>query len=109
MLSGGLYDPQDKELADERLQARLLLRKLNSTPENERKIRAKLIKQLIPNTTANLWIQSPFYCDYGYNIIAGENVFFNFNCTVLDVTKVNIGSRTLFGPNVQIYLSLIHI
>jgi maltose O-acetyltransferase len=33
----------------------------------------------------------------------GEKVFFNFNCVVLDVTYVTIGSRTLFGPNVQIY------
>jgi maltose O-acetyltransferase len=103
MLNGLFYDPQDKELAEERLQARLLLRKLNETPETEKKLRAKLSKQLIPNTAANLWIQSPFYCDYGYNIVAGENVFFNFNCTVLDVMKVTIGSRTLFGPNVQIY------
>lgn len=27
----------------------------------------------------------------------------NFNCVVLDVCKVTIGSRTLCGPNVQIY------
>jgi maltose O-acetyltransferase len=33
----------------------------------------------------------------------GEKVFFNFNCVVLDVAQVTIGSRTLFGPNVQIY------
>jgi maltose O-acetyltransferase len=30
-------------------------------------------------------------------------VFFNFNCVVLDVAEVRIGSRTLFGPAVQIY------
>jgi len=30
-------------------------------------------------------------------------VFFNFNCVVLDVMQVKIGSRTKFGPNVQIY------
>src|SRR5690606_13722448 len=45
----------------------------------------------------------PFYCDYGYNIMLGEKVFFNFNCVVLDVMKVVSGSRTLIGPNVQIY------
>lgn len=28
---------------------------------------------------------------------------FNFNCVVLDVMQVTIGSRTLFGPHVQIY------
>ncbi len=30
-------------------------------------------------------------------------MFFNFNCIVLDVAPVIVGSRTLFGPNVQIY------
>jgi maltose O-acetyltransferase len=33
----------------------------------------------------------------------GEKVFFNFNCIVLDVAPVFIGSRTMFGPNVQVY------
>lgn len=57
----------------------------------------------MPKAGAELWVQPPFYCDYGTNIIAGDNVFFNFNCVVLDVNQVKIGSRTLFGPNVQIY------
>ena len=33
----------------------------------------------------------------------GERVFFNFNCVVLDVCRVRLGSFTLFGPAVQIY------
>lgn len=37
------------------------------------------------------------------NIELGERVFFNFNCVVLDVCRVQIGSFTLFGPAVQIY------
>lgn len=32
--------------------------------------------------------------------------FFNFNCVILDVMKVSIGSRTLFGPNAQIYTAM---
>jgi len=36
-------------------------------------------------------------------LFIGERVFFNFDCTVLDVAPVTIGSRTMFGPNVQIY------
>ena len=47
-------------------------------------------------------MQPPFYCDYGGNIELGERVFFNFNCVVLDVCPVRIGSFTLFGPGVQI-------
>ena len=48
-------------------------------------------------------MQPPFFCDYGTNIALGERVFFNFNCVVLDVCPVRIGSFTLFGPAVQIY------
>ena len=57
----------------------------------------------MPQASPDLWLQPPFYCDYGYNIKVGERVFFNFNCIVLDVAPVIIGSRTLFGPNVQVY------
>ena len=49
------------------------------------------------------WMQPPFHCDYGRNIELGERVYFNFNCVVLDVCPVRIGSFTLFGPGVQIY------
>ena len=50
-----------------------------------------------------MWIQPPFYCDYGTNISVGQKVFFNFNRVVLDVMQVEIGSNVLFGPAVQIY------
>ncbi|GHA54706.1 maltose O-acetyltransferase [Pontibacter akesuensis] len=103
MHSGELYDALDKQLSKERLQARLLLKALNDSREDQETERAKLLKELIPNAGEGLWIQPPFYCDYGTNIQIGERVFFNFNCVVLDVMQVTIGSRSLFGPNVQIY------
>jgi maltose O-acetyltransferase len=103
MLAGELYDALDKQLSDERLRTRLLIKKLNDSSEDEIEIRNQILKELIPNAGPGLWLQPPFYCDYGSNIFIGEKVFFNFNCVVLDVTFVTIGSRTLFGPNVQIY------
>lgn len=103
MLSGELYDALDKELSEERLKARLLIKSLNESREDMADERRGILKELLPNTGGNLWIQPPFYCDYGSNIEIGESVFFNFNCVILDVAKVTIGSRTLLGPNVQIY------
>lgn len=103
MLAGELYNAVDKQLSEERLQTRLLIKRLNDTREDEEDARSAILKELIPNAGAGLWLQPPFYCDYGSNILIGEKVFFNFNCVVLDVTFVTIGSRTLFGPNVQIY------
>ena len=103
MLSGELYDPLDEQLVDERTKARLLLKELNYTGEDELEKRDSILKRLLPNAGIGLWLQPPFYCDYGTNIKLGEKVFFNFNCVVLDVALVTIGSRTIFGPNVQIY------
>jgi maltose O-acetyltransferase len=103
MLAGELYDALDKELTEERITARLLLKKLNDSREDEPGERDRILQQLLPNAGEGLWLQPPFYCDYGTNIFLGEKVFFNFNCVVLDVAKVSIGSRTLLGPNVQVY------
>jgi maltose O-acetyltransferase len=103
MLSGELYDPLDKQLAEERRRARMLIKELNETIEDDAEKRNRILKELIPDAGAELWLQPPFYCDYGTNMKVGEKVFFNFNCIVLDVAQVSIGSRTLFGPNVQIY------
>ena len=103
MLAGELYDPLDKELSDDRLRTRLLIKELNDTREDEVEERKRILKNLIPDAGADLWLQPPFYCDYGSNMKLGDKVFFNFNCVVLDVAAVTIDSRTLFGPNAQVY------
>ena len=103
MLEGELYNAFDPELSAERIRARLLIKQLNESPEDQPDTRKNILQALIPHSGQSLWIQPPFYCDYGSNIYTGENVFFNFNCVILDVMAVTIGNRTMFGPNVQIY------
>ena len=49
------------------------------------------------------WVEPPFHADYGTNLRFGDNVFINFNCTVIDTCLVSIGSRTLVAPNVSFY------
>ncbi len=102
MLAGELYNAQDPQLLAERQRAQLLFQELNATPANQ-PARARLLRELLPHAGAELGLTSPFYCDYGTNITLGDQVFFNFNCTILDVAAVRIGSRTLFGPGVQVY------
>jgi len=103
MLSGEKYLGNDKELVKERIQAKKLLHKINITEYWVNKNTRKLIAELLPNSKNVVHIEPPFYCDYGYNIECGENVFFNVNCVVLDTMKVKIGSNVLFGPGVHIY------
>lgn len=103
MLAGELYDPMDHELVATRERARDLCQTLNATREAEHDERRRILKDLFGEGGDTVWMQPPFFCDYGSNIELGERVFFNFNCIVLDVCRVRIGSFSLFGPAVQIY------
>jgi maltose O-acetyltransferase len=103
MLAGSLYDPMDPELVRDRDRARDLCQDLNATREGQLEERRDLLRRLFGRGGETVWMQPPFFCDYGTNILLGERVFFNFNCVVLDVCRVTIGDFTLFGPAVQIY------
>lgn len=103
MLAGELYDPLDPELVRARNRARDLCQDLNSTREGDQETRRRILSELFASGGDSVWMQPPFFCDYGFNILLGERVFFNFNCVILDVCRVTIGDCTLFGPAVQIY------
>ncbi len=106
MLSGERYEPMDPELVMLRERARNLCQALNATRETQEEERHQLLRELFGAGGDTVWMQPPFYCDYGSNIELGERVFFNFNCVVLDVCPVRIGSYTFFGPGVQILTPL---
>ena len=106
MLAGELYNALDPELVTARNRARDLCQALNRSREEDVEERRRILQDLFGAGGDTVWMQPPFYCDYGSNIELGERVFFNFNCVVLDVCTVRIGSFTLFGPAVQIYTPL---
>ncbi|HYD53014.1 MAG TPA: sugar O-acetyltransferase [Gemmatimonadaceae bacterium] len=106
MLAGELYDALDPELVAMRTRARELCQGLNATSEGDEEGRRRILRALISVGGDTVWMQPPFYCDYGSHIELGERVFFNFNCVVLDVCRVLIGDYTMFGPGVQILTPL---
>lgn len=104
MIAGEFYNALDPELTRMRAEARALLTQINQSIQDIREgERLELCRRLFGKTGKGLWLQPPFYCDYGKNIELGENVYFNFNCVILDVAKVIIGSNVFCGPNVQFY------
>jgi maltose O-acetyltransferase len=102
MLAGELYNALDAQLSAERQRARNLLKRLNDSREDEQEERSRILRKLFGKET-DAYIQPPFFCDYGSNITLGTNVFFNFNCVILDVAPVKIGDYVLFGPSVQVF------
>lgn len=103
MLAGEMYDAMDAELVTRGEHTRDRCQALNSTREGEQATRRSILQELFGKGGDTVLMQPPFFCDYGTNIELGEKVFFNFNCIVLDVCLVRIGSYTMFGPVVQIY------
>jgi len=102
MLAGELYEPLDPVLCQERERCRELCKQFNDSREHQQEERKRILAELFGVET-DARVQPPFFCDYGTNIRLGSRVFFNFNCVVLDVMPVTVGSNVLFGPSVQIY------
>src|SRR5215469_2101364 len=95
MIAGELYDTLDAELTAARERARDLCQSLNATREGEQDRRRAILRELFTKGGDTVWMQPPFYCDYGSNIFLGGRGFFNFNCVVLDVCRVTVGDYTL--------------
>lgn len=103
MIAGEYYVSGDVTLIKDRRRAKNLLHRLNVTEYRITKKAREIIAELIANAGSNLYIEPPFHCDYGYNIMCGDNVYFNVNCVVLDSAPIHIGSHVFFGPNVHLY------
>ncbi|MBT0810452.1 sugar O-acetyltransferase [Litoribacter ruber] len=103
MLNGEFYDSRDPELIRIYHKARKLLLEYNNLNSENIKEREKILKLLFDFVGKGIWIEAPFYCDYGENISIGENTFVNTNCMFLDNNKISIGKNGLIAPYVQIY------
>lgn len=77
--------------------------RFNRTPVDDAARVCRCARALIPGIPASAKVVQPFYCDLGWRIELGEEVFVNMGCTFLDCGGVRIGARTKLGPNCQLY------
>ena len=103
MIKGELYIASDEVLVNERLNARRLTRVFNNTLEDEIEKRTEILRELLGEVGKNIYIEPTFKCDYGYNIKVGDNFYANFDCVMLDVCPITIGSNVFLAPGVHIY------
>lgn len=103
MIAGEPYLAGDPELAAARSRARKLCRAFNGTDDEDVERRRELLGELLGSMGRGLWIEPPFFLDYGAQTTIGDDVFINTGCVILDCAAVTIGDRVLFGPGVQIY------
>ena len=102
MRSGEPYRYDDPEIGDSLERAKRLCSRLMLMTEYDEDYR-EIISLLVPDMHETALIVPPFHCDHGSGIHLSENVFINYNCTMLDGADISIGKNTLIGPNCSFY------
>jgi Acetyltransferase (isoleucine patch superfamily) len=103
MLAGDLYIAHDDELRKDFKHAKKLVRLYNHTTEEQPDERKRLIKELFKQSGSGVYLEPPFYTDYGCNTVVGDNFYANYECIILDIANVTIGNNVFFGPRVGLY------
>ncbi len=98
----GLLYITDASVLEVQKRARRLTQKLNTMDRSDYEGIAKVVWELL-GRGEEVFINPPFYCDYGDRIEIGKGTFINYNCTILDTGRVRIGDYAQIAPNVSIY------
>lgn len=101
--TGELYLPMDESVLKEQFDCLEKQYEYNATRPHETEKRQALLKEMLAEMGENCYIEPPLHANWGgKHIHLGNNVYANFNLTVVDDTHVYVGDCTMFGPNVII-------
>ena len=104
MLAGEIYSADDPEVLKELNEVKDIIHEYNRLRPSDFASRLSLLKGLLGHVGDDkVFINQPFFCDYGKHIRLGKRFFANFGLTVLDEAFVTIGDDCFLGPNVNIY------
>ena len=103
MDSGRLYFPGDEEILKEQSACLELLYDFNQTRPGEMARRMELMKQMFAEIGENCYVEPPLHSNFGgKHVHMGNDVYANFNLTLVDDADIYIGDNCMFGPNVTV-------
>ena len=102
MVSGLPYDPSDPQLLDARAYIRVAQRQYATLSPLEPDEQRRALSAMLGSCGSGAFIEPPVYFDYGSNTHLGSGAYLNYNCVLLDVAPIRIGSRTMIASAVQI-------
>lgn len=101
-----LYDANyDPALEKERLECKALCQEYNHLPVKDIERRRDFIKKIFGKTGKAIYVEPDFWCDYGYQISAGENFYANHGLVILDAGGVTFGDNVFIGPGCGFHTS----
>ncbi len=102
MLRGERYDTRDAELLALAHRARALIASFTAAPSTDLAARRSILAELLGSVGEEVWIEPPFFVDYGAHTHIGDRTFVNVNCVFLDSAEIRIGTDGLIAPAVQL-------
>lgn len=103
MVSGKLYNSASKDIFWKHFQGLSRCQRYNKIAIWRAHAKQKALERLIPSSKGkSLGVFAPFYCEYGVNIIVGNECFINYNCTFLDISPITLGNSVWIGAGVNI-------
>lgn len=97
---GYLYNANyDAEILDDIAKCNDLCHEFNKIKPSDRQAQAEILNLIFGKMGENTTVNTPFWCDYGYNTSIGDNFFANHNCQILDGGKVTFGNNVFIAPN----------
>ena len=103
MIAGLIYSDGDDELQNAMAQCKKKLYEYNNMPDATREERGDKLREILGRVGNWAYIEPPFYCDYGTNILLGDAFYANYNLHILDCARVIIGDNVFIGPMCGIY------
>ncbi|MBQ4323982.1 MAG: sugar O-acetyltransferase [Clostridia bacterium] len=101
MQSGELYCCADEEIMKEQMLCLEKLYDYNHTRPSEGERREKMLKDMFAEMGEGCYIEPPLHANWGgKHCHFGNNVYANFNLTLVDDTHIYVGDSTMLGPNV---------
>ena len=89
-------------LEEERIRGKELADEYNATRPRQTAERERLLRELFGSVGERVWVEPPLHVAYGNRVHLADDVYINFNLTLVDDVEVFIGSRVMLAPNVTI-------
>ncbi len=103
MHTGELYLPGDDAIIKEQLKRLDRLYDFNMTKPSEQEKKQKLMREMFAELGEGCYIETPFHANHGgAHVHFGNNIYANFNLTLVDDTHIYVGDCTMFGPGVVV-------
>ena len=99
-MAGQCYDCHDPVFLNLKANARKLLKEYHQLQYEQKKEKRRILEQLFCRIEENVSVGQPFICDYGCNIILGNNVSINMNCTFVDCNRIVIGAGSVVTKDI---------